>query len=148
MSEIKKMMPVMYRHEGDWDGSYIHLNIKGEIIDTHRAQLSCSFPDHGPNPYYQINRYSWKDGKKEEIHFPGTYKDKRIWFDNDRIYGSVWELDNRSLALTWTRKDIPTSYLYELIQISSDDSFRTRTWHWFKDDRCFQRTIIQEEKVK
>lgn len=147
MVDLKAEMPVMARHEGEWDGTYTYVDLDGKILDNHRAQLSCSFPKEGKFPYYQINKYTWKNGKIEEIHFPGIYRDGKVWFDNERINGSVWEIDHRSLVLTWTRKDIPTSYLYELIQISSDNNHRSRTWHWFKNDQCFQRTIIQESRV-
>ena len=147
MDNIRKRMPVMARHEGEWDGKYIHVDLLGKIIDEHRAQLSCTFPEDGPYPYYQVNRYTWDSGQSEEIHFPGTYREGRVWFDNERINGSVWEIDGRSLLLTWERKDIPSSYLYEMIQLSTDNMYRSRTWHWFKEDRCFQRTIIQEQRV-
>ena len=147
MDNIRMHMPVMARHEGEWDGKYIHVDMMGKVIDEHRAQLSCTFPVDGPHPYYQVNRYTWEDGRSEEIHFPGTYHEGRVWFDNERIYGSVWEIDARSLLLTWERKDIPTSYLYEMIQLSADNQHRSRTWHWFKDDRCFQRTLIQEKRI-
>jgi hypothetical protein len=35
-----------------------------------------------------------------------------------------------------------------MIQISPDDNHRARTWHWFKNDQIYQRTLIQEERVK
>jgi len=41
-------------------------------------------------------------------------------------------------VLTWTRKDLPGSYLYEMIQISDDGRRRARTWHWFVDDALLQ----------
>ncbi|MDC0074022.1 DUF3598 domain-containing protein [Alphaproteobacteria bacterium] len=146
MSEIKKFMPVMARHEGNWVGEYIHVDMSGLIIDQHKSELSCTFPDKGPFPYFQKNLYTWESGKTEEILFPGTFKDNKVWFDNDRIKGYVWELDQRSLMLTWVRKDIESSYLYEMIQLSENNNSRTRTWHWFKDDECFQRTLIKEKR--
>lgn len=147
MKDIRAKMPVMARHEGSWEGSYIYVNLSGAIVDRHKAELFCTFPSEGAYPYYQINRYTWDDGRFEEIHFPGIYNNNRVWFDNERIKGSIWEIDRRSLVLTWTRKDIPGSYLYELVQLSSDNNHRTRTWHWFKEDSCFQRTLIQETRV-
>ena len=139
-------MPVMARHEGNWIGNYVHVDTSGEILDQHKSEISCNFPESGSYPYFQTNTYTWKNGKVEKIDFPGIYKDNRVWFDNERIKGSVWEIDRRSLILTWTRKDIPTSYLYEMIHLSDDNNFRTRTWHWFKEDKCFQKTLIHETK--
>ncbi len=147
MSQIKKFMPVMARHEGNWVGEYIHVDMSGLIIDQHKSELSCTFPEKGPFPYFQKNLYTWESGKTEEILFQGTFKDNKVWFNNDRIKGYVWELDQRSLMLTWVRKDIESSYLYEMIQLNESNNSRTRTWHWFKDDECFQRTLIKEKRI-
>ncbi len=145
---LRKEMPVLARHEGAWKGEYVHVDPTGKIIDRHESFLTCRFPAKGEFPYYQINRYSWADGKSEELHFPGLYRDRRVWWDNDRIKGCVWEIDRRSLMLTWVRKDIPDSYLYEMIQISDDDSERVRTWHWFQKGHLVQRTLITERRTE
>jgi len=144
---IRTDMPVLARHEGEWEGEYIYIDMDGKEFDRHRAQLSCAFPAEGQHAYYQINRYTWPDGRHQEIHFPATYRDKRIWWDTDRIFGSAWEIDARTVVLTWTRKDLPGEYLYEMIQISEDGQNRGRTWHWFKDDVMYQRTIIRERRI-
>lgn len=146
--DLRREMPILARHEGDWEGEYIHIDLSGRVFDRHESLLSCMFPTDGNYPYYQINRYRWSDGKKEELHFPATYKDGRIWLNNDRIVGSVWEIDDRSLMVTWSRRDAPHSYLYEMIQISRDDKIRNRTWHWFQNDELIQRTLISERRIK
>ena len=46
------------------------------------------------------------------------------------------------------RKDLPNSYLYEMIQLSRDGERRYRTWHWYQDDRLTQRTLINEERAQ
>ena len=38
-------------------------------------------------------------------------------------------------------------HLYEMIQMSDDGLTRARTWQWFKNDRLFQRTLIDETRV-
>jgi hypothetical protein len=144
---IRTDMPVLARHEGEWEGEYIYVDMDGKELDRHKAQLSCAYPADGPYAYHQINRYTWADGRHQEIHFPATYRDKRIWWDTDRITGSAWEIDGRTVMLTWTRKDMPGEYLYEMIQISEDGQNRGRTWHWFKDDVMYQRTIIKERRI-
>ncbi len=35
-------------------------------------------------------------------------------------------------------------YLYEMIQVSGEWKRRARTWQWFRDDTCRQRTLIDE----
>lgn len=147
MSEIRSAMPLLARHEGVWEGEYIHVDTANTVIDRHRSRLQCRFPDDGPYAYYQINTYIWDDGRSEEIHFPATYRDGRIWWDTDRIDGSAWEIDSRTVVLTWTRKDMPGSYLYEMIQLSEDGNDRGRTWHWFENDVLVKRTCIKEHRV-
>jgi hypothetical protein len=148
MSDIRKDMPVLARHEGEWEGVYIHVDPDNKEIDRHRSYLQCKFPGEGAYAYHQINTYSWDDGRKEEIHFPATYRDKAIWWDTDRIVGRAWEIDPKTVVLTWTRRDMPGSYLYEMIQISDDNRNRGRTWHWFENDVLVKRTCITERRVK
>lgn len=149
--DMRKEMPLLARHEGEWEGEYIYVDAAGKEIDRHRSHLSCTFPTHGEFPYVQINRYIWADGRKEVIDFPAKYADGRIWWDTDRITGwatSVSEdLEGRTTMLNWVRKDMPDIYLYEMIQISADNQKRSRTWHWFRNDELYQRTIITERRI-
>ncbi|MBD2500596.1 DUF3598 family protein [Anabaena azotica] len=145
---IREEMPVLARHEGEWVGTYTLIDTSGKILDQHESHLSCQFPADGPYPYYQVNRYTWADGKKEEHQFPGTYRDKTLWFDSDRILGKAWEIDDSTVILWFSYKSAPGMYLYEMIQISPDNNHRARTWHWFKDHQIYQRTLIQEKRIK
>ena len=148
---IREGMPVLARHEGEWAGVYVDLDADGHEVRRADSHLSCLFPPEGGVDYHQINRYNWDDGTYEENHFPAQYRDGRIWWDTDRIIGSAWELGQddkrRTVCLTWDRKDLPGVYFYEMIQISDDGTARNRTWHWFKDDRLYKRTIIKEHRV-
>ena len=51
------------------------------------------------------------------------------------------------MLLNWRRRDDPSLYLYEMIQISDCGTARARTWHWFRNDRLFQRTLVDERRV-
>ncbi len=148
MSNIRLEMPVLARHEGEWAGTYTVVDNTGKILDQHDCYLSCQFPENSPFSYYQINRYIWSNGKQEEHHFPATYKDQKIWFDTERIAGKAWEVDDCTVMLYFSYKQFPNLYLYEMINISVDNNYRARTWHWFKDHQIYQRTLVQEERVK
>lgn len=148
MAGIREEMPVLARHEGEWAGTYTLIDLEGKVLDRHESHLSCQFPTDGPYPYYQINRYTWAEGKQEEHQFPGTYHDKKLWFDTDRIHGYAWEADAATVILRFSYKNIPGFYLYEMIQISPCDRYRARTWQWFRENQVYQRTLIQEERVK
>ncbi|RUR83054.1 DUF3598 family protein [Chlorogloeopsis fritschii PCC 9212] len=148
MSTIREEMPVLARHEGDWVGTYILVDTEGKILDKHESHLTCQFPTDGSYSYYQINRYKWTDGKQEEHKFPGTYRDKTLWFNTERIEGKAWEVDDSTIILWFSYKGMPGMYLYEMIQISPCNNYRARTWQWFKNDQIYQRTLIQEERMR
>lgn len=145
---IREEMPVLVRHEGDWVGTYTVVDIEGNIIDKHKSHLTCQFPEIGDYAYYQINRYEWNDGKREEHQFPGTYRDNKLWFDTERIEGYAWEIDDSTVILWFGYKTMPDMHLYEMIQISPCNNYRARTWHWFKKNQIFRRTLIQEQRMK
>jgi hypothetical protein len=144
---IREDMPVLASHEGTWTGEYVHVDVAGTILDRHRADLSCSFPTEGEWPYYQINTYTWDDGRQDVIQFPASYRDKQIWFDTDRIEGHAWEIDDRTVMLTWQYKFDAGNYLYEMIQIDDARQNRARTWHWFEGGVLVKRTLIKETRV-
>jgi hypothetical protein len=151
MSEIKSAMPTLSSNEGVWEGTYRYYDASGALIDEHHSKLICRFPDSGPYPYHQTNHYTWSDGRTEVRDFPATYKDGRVWWDNDLIKGWAAEValdeKNRTTMLYWERKGEPGLYLYEMIQNSDDRRSRCRTWHWIRDGKLIQRTCIEEVKV-
>lgn len=151
MTDIKQAMPLLARNEGVWDGHYRYTDAEGNKIDEHRSRLICRFPGDGPHPYHQTNHYTWADGRTEVRDFPATYRDGRVWFDNELIHGWAAEvaLDDhrRTLMLNWTRKGDPELYLYEMIQLSDCGRYRCRVWQWIRAGRIHMRTLIDEEKV-
>jgi hypothetical protein len=142
---IKEDMPVLARHEGQWAGSYIHVDVEGRELSRHDSFVTCAFPEDGS--YLQRNRYTHPDGRVEDILFPAIYADGRIHFDTERIAGSAWEVDGRTVFLTWSYKSDPGNYLCEMIQLSADGTQRARTWHWFDGDELVRRTLIKEQRV-
>lgn len=151
MSEIKAAMPLLARHEGIWEGFYRYYDADGNKIDEHRSRLVCRFPDGAEFPYHQTNHYTWADGRSESRDFPATYKDGRIWWDNELITGWAAEVGldgfNRTVMLYWVRKGQENTYLYEMIQISDCGNFRSRVWQWIEDGKLKMRTLIDEQRV-
>jgi hypothetical protein len=148
---IREDMPLLARHEGVWDGTYTYFNAKDEEVDRHSSRLFCRIPDDGQYPYHQTNYYTWADGRTDIRDFPATYRDGRIWWDNDLIVGwaSAVPLDElgRTMMLYWQRTGDPSLYLYEMIQIADDGQSRCRTWHWIRNGMLETRTAIQETFV-
>jgi len=144
---LKHDMPVLARHEGSWEGEYIHVDADGREIDRHACRLEHYFPEDGPYPYYQINTYRWADGREEVTRYDARYAEGKIWFEHPRITGYAWEVDPRTVILTWSYNHAPEQYLYEIIHISDDGMHRTRTWHWYNGGEVFKRTLIKERRV-
>lgn len=145
---IRDEMPLLARHEGEWHGTYTFVDLEGNVTDRHRSVITCGFPEGGKFEYHQTNRYSWDDGREQTIEFPATYRDGQIHFDTERINGHAWEVDDKTIVLTWVYVTNPGEYLYEMIQLDESGTNRTRTWHWFREGVCYQRTLIDEKKVK
>lgn len=149
--DLKTVMPLLARNEGIWEGWYRYYDQQGNKVDEHRSKLICRFPASGPYPYHQTNHYTWSDGKKEVRDFPATFRDGRVWFENELIHGWAAEVPlddhHRTIMLYWTRKDEPDTYLYEMIQVSDCGRYRQRVWQWIRDGQCVLRTLIDEQKL-
>ncbi|TPG54251.1 DUF3598 domain-containing protein [Sphingomonas glacialis] len=148
---IREAMPLLARHEGVWDGHYIHYNAAGEQIDAHSSRLLSRIDEERAHPYHQTNYYTWPDGRTEIRDFPAAYRDQRISWDNALITGWAAEVkldqNNRTLMLYWQRTGDPSLYLYEMIQLADDGQSRCRTWHWIRNGVIETRTAIEEHRI-
>ncbi|MDI2132439.1 DUF3598 family protein [Yinghuangia seranimata] len=146
---IREGMPLLAKHEGDWEGTYTYVDPEGKIIDQHRSHLTCAFPADSEYPYHQTNTYTWPDGRTEVHEFPGTYDGYgRMHFDTERIKGVTWGLDENTIYLTWIYKEKGSDLrLFELIVLSDDGNHRSRTWQWLRDGKLEMRTLINETRV-
>lgn len=143
---LRANMPLLARHEGVWDGYYRHVDAVGNKVDEHKSRLICRIRED--RDYHQTNLYRWKDGRKDDSRdFPARIEgDRLILYTEIDGWCSAVDLDEnkRTMMLHWTRKGEPDLYLYEMIQLSDDGKSRARVWQWFKKDRLFQRTLIDE----
>jgi hypothetical protein len=149
---LRQAMPLLADNEGVWEGWYRYYDAAtGKLVDEHRSRLICRIVDDSKLGYHQTNHYFWEDGRTQVRDFPAWYENGRIWWDNELIKGWAAAMQpddhHRSTCLNWVRHGEPGLYLYEMIQNSADRTQRARTWQWFKDDKCFQRTLIDEVLV-
>ncbi|MBF2754362.1 MAG: DUF3598 domain-containing protein [Gammaproteobacteria bacterium AqS3] len=146
---LRQAMPLLARHEGVWDGYYRFYDPDGNKIDEHRSRLLCRFETD--DLYHQTNFYYWADGRKDLRDFPGEYDPAtgRMMFSGV-IEGWAAELRQddfaRTVMLSWDRPEEKMN-LYEMIQLSDCGTRRSRVWHWFRDDRLFQRTLVDERRI-
>lgn len=150
---LAEAMPLLAKNEGVWEGWYRYYDAKtGKLVDEHRSRLVCRLiDDEKGQRYHQTNYYYWDDGRTDVRDFPADYRDGRIYWDNDLIKGWCAKMQpddaERSSCLHWERKDEPGLYLYEMIQNNDAFDTRHRTWQWFQDGVCYQRTLIDEKLV-
>lgn len=145
----KSLVPWLVRHEGDWYGTYLHVDAVGSVVDEHASHLIARFPTDGSCDYHQTNRYGWGDGRVEEHLFPGIFDPAsgKIIFDTERIYGWAREADERHVQLQFTYKGGSAAYVYEFVHLSDDGRHRTRIWHWYDEGgEVYRRTLIKETR--
>ncbi|TDC03936.1 DUF3598 domain-containing protein [Nonomuraea longispora] len=144
---LREDMPLLARHEGKWEGEYVHVDPGGAVLDRHRAEMTCAIA--GDDVYHQTNRYTWDDGRVEVHEFPGRHLGGgRCGFDTDRLKGEFWELDESTIYLRWQYKaEGEDLRLFELIVLSETGDTRSRVWQWIRDGVCVRRTLINERRV-
>jgi len=145
---LKEIMPQILLHEGVWEGTYRHIDINGNIIDSYKSKIECIFPKEGDVVYHQKNLYTWEDGRKLETEFPGYLVDNKIFWDTPTFTGYGWMSGENIFLLELDRKDEIGARFHEAIVMGENNDIRARTWHWFKNGKCFKRTLCDEIKIK
>lgn len=144
---LKSLMPEILEHEGVWEGQYQVIDRGGKLLDQHASRVECIFPDHGDVVYIQKNRFTWDDGRCHEVEFGGILVDERIYWDTPTFRGFGWQASPDIFLLELQRKDVPGASFTETIVMGATKMNRARTWHWFKDGECYQRTLCNERRV-
>lgn len=147
MNPLKEIMPSILLHEGVWEGEYQHIDIDGNIIDRHASRVECVFPEFGDEVYIQKNHFTWADGREHEVEFGGVLEGERIFWDTPTFSGYGWVASPNIFLLELDRKDVKGASFSEAIVLGSNGRDRARTWHWFKDGKCYQRTLCNERLV-
>lgn len=150
MGIIAEQMPLLAAQEGVWEGEYVHLDADHQVIDRHASRLVCRVYDgpEGAARFAQSNIYTWPDQSREIRYFEGPFRGDRVWIRNELIDGWTGEIaldpTRRSLMVAWVRVGDPDFRFYELITMAEDGEAKNRTWHWYRNGRLFQRTLINE----
>jgi hypothetical protein len=153
MGVISDAMPLVADQAGVWDGEYVHLNANHEIIDRHKSRLVCRLQEDDPAhaTLAQTNIYTWGPDDQEIRYFETVFRGDRLWVDNDLIKGWVgpdnMDLTKRTIMVGWVSKLDAGLSFYEFITVALDGNAKNRTWHWYREGRLFQRTIINEVRT-
>lgn len=153
MQVIAERQPIVADQAGVWEGEYVHLSADHHIIDRHKSRLICRLQD-GPDgvaKLSQTNIYTWPDDTQEIRFFDGTFEGDRVWIKNDLIDGWTGAVDmdptRRTILVGWVRAHEPDFRYYEMITVAEDGNAKNRTWHWYRNGRLFQRTLINERRL-
>ncbi len=148
MSIIKEKMPLLTRHAGTWAGTYRFITPQMQLLDQYDFRINALFPDDGKGgiTYRQESFYTWADGRTRELVYEGTYKDGIVAFEG-RISGWVKELNDRTLNMRFWFADQPGVDVLEAIHLAKNNNDRGRTWNWFKDEKLFQITLVDEKRI-
>ncbi len=141
---LKDIMPSVLRHEGVWKGQYQHIDIHGKVIDQHASRVECVFPDSGDEVYIQKNHFTWDDGREHSVSFGGIIDGDKIFWNTPTFLGYGWAASQSVFLLELERKDVVDASFSEAIVLGESGRHRARTWHWFKDGKCYQRTLCNE----
>lgn len=148
MSIIKARMPLLARNEGTWGGTYRFITPQMKPLDQYDFRINVKFPDDGKGglTYRQESFYTWPDGRKRELAFEGVYNGNTVVFAG-RISGSITEIDDRTMHVHFWFDDQPGVDVVEAIQLAANNKDRARTWHWFKEGKLFQLTLVDEMRL-
>lgn len=144
---LQQLMPEVLLHRGTWRGTYRHIDILGKLLDEHKSEVQCVFPDEGPVVYIQRNKFTWTNGKAYEASFDGVIRDNKIFWDTPTFRGYGWVASKHIFLLELARKDEPGAWFYESIVMGDSLKHRARTWHWFNKGQCYKRTLCDEYLV-
>jgi hypothetical protein len=143
---IAKHMPLLHRHGGWWEGEYVHLTPAREVEDRYLFRIHAEFPPDGVPAYRQTSHYWWPDGRETHLEYEAAYEDGRVVFDDGRIHGALWPVDDVTLYMRFGYHGNPESYICEMLQLSPD-GHRARTWHWFTAHRLSRITLVDERRA-
>ncbi|MEO9467413.1 DUF3598 domain-containing protein [Parasphingorhabdus sp.] len=150
--KIEEAMPQLLHHVGVWKGEYVHFDGDNREIDRHASMLICKLLNEpGKQRLEQSNIYDWPDNSRETRHFVGILNNDKLVIQNENIDGWVAPLvldeTERTLMVLWTKTDDASFRYYEMITLSEDGQTKNRSWHWYRDGRLFQRTLINEKLI-
>lgn len=148
MSIIRSKMPLLVRHEGTWAGTYRFITPQMQLLDQYDFRINALFPEDGKGgiTYRQESFYTWPDGRKRELIFEGQYQNNSVVFEG-RIAGWIKEFDDRTLNMRFWFDDQPGVDVLESIHLAKNNIDRGRTWNWFKNEKLFQITLVDEKRV-
>lgn len=156
---FRRVLPVMSKQEGVWEGFYRRYDADGKLMTTHRSRVVFRLLPNIPGPeiYSQTNIYRFADGRSQVIESTGTFDGVQLNFGSDRgVKG--WARDDATdphgrICLMYMDVTADTPQLragttcYEMVQLSDCGRFRMRATQYAYQGQTVMRTMIDETFV-
>ncbi len=156
---FRRVLPVMSKSEGVWEGIYRRYDGDGKPMGAHRSRVVFRLLPNVPGPeiYSQTNIYRFGDGRTQVIESTGTFDGAQLNFGSDRgVKG--WSKDDTTdphgrICLLYMDVTVDTPQLkagttcYELVQISDCGKYRMRVAQYALNGQTIMRTLIDETFV-
>lgn len=149
MTTFRQGMPLVASNEGEWTGTYTFVSPTGRVDDQYNFRIRLTIGDDNAQAYRQESYYRWPDGRTEERVFEAAYEpaaNQLVW-DNGRIAGRLWEIDETTFYLRFGFADMPGVECHEMVQMFDHGAKRGRTWLWYRDGSLFQYVLIDERRT-
>ena len=140
-------LPVLARNEGRWDGTYRIVKPDGTPVEQYDFRIRVTLSQDNSRAYRQDSYYTYPDGTKSAIVFQAAYADGGVQWDDERIFGRLWEISDDTIYLTFGFHQMPNTVCHEMIQTQPNGIDRGRTWLWYVDGRLDRYTLIDERRV-
>jgi hypothetical protein len=144
--------PHIARQAGVWRGTFRRYDADGRLAEEFPAEITMRvIPGDGRLLYHQTNVYRPPGKPPETLENFGEVRDGKIHFGNDRL--DAWKMDvpgdssGRSAVLLMDYKDGSGMYMHQIVSLSDDGRFRSRTAQYLVKGRIVRRTLIDEEKL-
>lgn len=148
MTTLREGLPLVASNEGEWRGAYTFISPSGWISDRYDFRIVLSIFDDPARAYRQESFYTWPDGRTEDRVFEAGYDattNQMIW-DDGRIAGRLWELDETSFHLRFGFTAMPGVQCFETVQMFDHGAKRGRTWLWYRGGELYQYVLIDERR--
>ena len=144
---IYEGLPLIALNEGRWDGTYRVVKPDGTLVERYDFRIRVSLSRDNDRAYRQDSYYTFPDGSKSAIVFSAAYGNGQLRWDDERIFGRLWEISEHTIYLTFGFHQMPDTVCHEMIQIQPNGIDRGRTWLWYVDGKLDRYTLIDERRV-
>lgn len=144
---IYEGLPLIALNEGRWDGTYRMVKPDSTLVEQYDFRIRVSLSRDNRRAYRQDSHYRYPDGSTSAIVFQAAYADGQMRWDDERIFGRLWQISEDTVYLTFGFHGMANTVCHEMIQTQPNGIDRGRTWLWYVDGKLDRYTLIDERRV-